>query len=106
MANGAINAYALEASLAFITLIAIVLLYRWHTSKENNFDLTDALLGDDGKVSLFKIGQATALIVSTWGFIILIQQGKLTEIYFTTYMSIWAGINLARNIFGKEVPKV
>jgi hypothetical protein len=93
--------YVLEISLATITLVICVLLYRWHTSPTNKFDLTDCLLGEDGRFSLFKAGQATALIVSSWAFIILVQQGKLTEFYFYGYMGVWSGINLAKNLIGK-----
>lgn len=93
--------YATEISLALITLIICVILYKWHNNPHNTFNLTDALLGPDERVSLYKIGQAVALIVSTWAFIIMVQKDKLTEFYFYGYMSIWAGINLAKNIFGK-----
>jgi hypothetical protein len=59
----------------------------------------DALLDDNGKVSSFKVGQATALVVSTWGFVVLVQQDKLTEWYYTAYMTVWAGVSLAKNMF-------
>lgn len=93
--------YSTEISLAVITLVICIILYKWHNNSANTFDLTDALLGPDNKVSLYKIGQATALIVSTWAFIIMVQKDKLTEFYFYGYMGIWSGINLAKNIFGK-----
>lgn len=93
--------YTLEISLALITIVICVLLYRWQTNPNNTFDLTHALIGEDGKFSLFRAGQATALIVSSWAFIILVQQGKLTESYFYGYMGVWSGVNLAKNLLGK-----
>jgi hypothetical protein len=63
--------------------------------------LSDAIVDENGKFSLFRAGQATALIISSWAFIILVQQGTLTEYYFYGYMGIWSGVNLARNLLGK-----
>jgi len=91
--------YLTEISFAVLAMIAAIILYRWQSNASNTFDLTDILLGDDSKASLYKVGQALALSVSTWGFVILVQQGKLTEWYFTAYMTVWAGANVARTIF-------
>lgn len=89
-----------EISLTLLALFFSVVLYRWQ-KQNDDFDLRHVLIGPDGKVSLFKIGQATALSVSSWAFIIMVQQDKLTEYYFLGYMTIWSGINLAKNIFVK-----
>lgn len=96
-----INLYMTQISLAAITIIVLLILYIWQTNKNNTFDLIDVLLGPDGKVSLYKIGQAVALVVSTWAFVSLVQNDKLTEYYFFGYMTVWSGINLAKNIFVK-----
>lgn len=93
--------YLTELSLALTTLVCCIVLIQWHKNPKNTFDLTDTLIGEDGKASLYKIGQASALIVSTWAFIIMVQKDKLTEFYFYGYMGVWSGINLAKNIFGK-----
>ena len=90
--------YLVELSFAVISIVAAIILYRWNKSPSNTFDLIDALLGTDGKVSLFKISQAVALTVSTWGFVILTQQGKLTEWYFTAYMSVWATASVVKTV--------
>lgn len=97
----AILPYLTEISLALITIACVTILVRWQNNPDNNFDLTDCLLGEDRKVSLYKIGQASALIVSTWAFIIMVQKNQMTEYYFYGYMGVWSGINLAKNIFGK-----
>lgn len=93
--------YLTEISLLIIALVCCVVLFRWHNSSTNTFDLTDVLVGPDGKASLYKIGQAAALLVSTWAFVIMVQRDKLTEFYFYGYMGIWSGINLIKNILNK-----
>ena len=98
------NAVIAIASLFVLALIAGLTLWSWQKAA-NNFDLMDVLVGDDGKASLFKIGQAAALAVSTWGFVIQVQQGKLTEIYFLTYMGIWTGANLAKTLTAPKAPQ-
>ena len=95
------NYFLTEISLVIVTLAVCFLLYTWQKNPNNTFDLTDALLGEDGRVSLYKIGQAAALIVSTWAFIILVQRDKLSEYYFYGYMGVWSGINLAKNLLQK-----
>lgn len=92
--------YLPEISLAFFTIIILVILAKWQLHNDN-FDLSHMLIGPDGQVSLFKVGQATALVISSWAFVTMVQQDKLTEYYFYGYMAIWSGINLAKNIFGK-----
>jgi len=82
-------------SLALITLVVVIVLRMWQRS-HTNFDLSDLLTGDNGRVSLSKFGQATALVVSTWGFVIQVEQGTLTETYFGLYMAIWATANTAK----------
>lgn len=89
-----------------LVLIAIVLavgiaLSRWQKSHEH-FDLSDLLTGDNGKVSLSKCGQAAALAVSTWGFVVLVQTGKLTESYFIGYMTIWSGTRIMQTFAEKK----
>ena len=94
--------YLTEISLLVITLIVFTFVIKWHNSPHNTFDLTDAIIGEDGKFSLFRAGQAVALIVSTWAFVVLVQRNALTEYYFYGYMGIWSGINLAKNLLKKE----
>jgi hypothetical protein len=88
-------------TLSTIAIILSILLYRWHSNPLSKFNLSDAIVDENGKFSLFRAGQATALIISSWAFIILVQQGTLTEYYFYGYMGIWSGVNLARNLLGK-----
>lgn len=83
--------------LGVAALVVVSVLVRWHLDPDNNFKLSD-LIADEvtGKISLFRTGQALALMVSTWGFIVLTRAGDLSEWYFAGYMLAWAGANLAK----------
>ena len=48
-----------------------------------------------GRMSLGRVGQLVALIVSSWAFVWLTIAGTLTEWYYGTYMIAWAGARLA-----------
>ena len=95
------NNYLIEISISTIVIVLCILMYRWHTNPNNSFSLIDAIVGEDGKFSLFRAGQAVALIVSTWAFVILVERNTLTEYYFYGYMGVWSGINLAKNLLTK-----
>lgn len=77
-------------ALIILACIAALVLIRWQRSHPN-FDLADLITGPNGKVSLKKMGVLVALVVSTWGFATLVQQGKLSEFYFIGYMGVWCG---------------
>ena len=92
--------YLPNLMLAALVLLAGVVLLKWQRSHPE-FDLADLLTGENGKVSLSKFGQTASLVVSTWGFVVLVQQGKLTEFYFIGYMTVWAGYRLAQTALQK-----
>lgn len=48
-----------------------------------------------GRMSLGRVGQLAALIVSSWAFVWLTIAGTLTEWYYGTYMIAWAGARIA-----------
>lgn len=93
--------YTAIIALMCIILIAGVALSRWQKSHDA-FDLADLVTNDAGKVSLSKCAQCAALAVSTWGFVVLVQQGKLTETYFLGYMTIWSGTRLMQTFIDKK----
>jgi hypothetical protein len=81
--------------LALIGLAALIILYRWQ-SRRDAFDLRWLLVDTETKkVSLPKLGQLCALIVSTWAFVVLVQRNLLTEWFFAGYIVTWTGSNLA-----------
>lgn len=87
-------------ALAIIALGALLLLWRWQRSHPA-FDLADLITTDVGKVSSTKMLKMGAWVVGTWGFVTLIQQGKMTEWYFAGYMGISFGVSVMRDIYGK-----
>jgi len=87
-------------ALCIGALIGLLLLWQWQRSHPN-FDLSDLITGDNGKVSATKFTQMGAWVVATWGFVTLIQQGKMTELYFTGYMTVSLGVRVAKDLWGK-----
>lgn len=81
---------SMSAVLALIVCFAMALLIVWHRDSKSRVDLTD-LLCRDGKLDEKKFTRLGAWIVSTWGFVYLVLDGKFTEWYFTGYMAIWVG---------------
>jgi hypothetical protein len=85
-------------------VIAAALVY-WHLSKETDFDLRWVLVDTStGKVSLYKVGQATALMVSTWVLVHETRAGTLSEWLFAAYMFVWTGANIANKMVNRDAP--
>ena len=76
--------------LAMVVIFLIAILYAWHRDSKSHVDLTD-LICHNGKLDEKKFTRLGAWIVSTWGFVYLMLDGKFTEWYFTGYMAIWVG---------------
>lgn len=93
--------------LIVATAAVAIVVGRWQRDPANQFDIVSLVTdGETGKVSLFKTGQLLALLVSTWGFVVLTRADKLTEWYFAGYMLAWAGANVAKiAIDAKAKPK-
>ena len=88
-------------ALSGIACGVLVLLWVWQRSHPN-FDLADLVTGDNGKVSATKFMQTGAWIVGTWGFVTLIQQGKMTEWYFAGYMGLCFTVRIAKDAIAKQ----
>ena len=93
--------------LGLLILLAGLLAWRIDKSSSHAFRLEDLVLdAKTSKASLSKLGQLTALSVSTWGFTYLTLGGKLTEAYMTVYMGAWCGTALTHKwIDNKDTPK-
>jgi hypothetical protein len=87
-------------SLSIGAIAVLLLLWQWQRTHPA-FDLSDLITGENGKVSATKFAQTTALVVSTWGFVTLVQQGKLTEWYFGAYMLAFLGTRIAKDALTK-----
>jgi hypothetical protein len=84
-------------TLATLLLLVIsagvgVLIYAQY--KKDNFDLRALIVDPVTKQpSIHQLGQFTALVISSWGLVVLVLHDKLTEAYFSIYMAVWAGAN-------------
>jgi Protein of unknown function (DUF2644) len=90
-------------ALSVIALVALLVLWSWQRGHPE-FDLSDLITGDNGRVSTSKFMQAGAWVVGTWGFVTMVQQGKMTEWYFAGYMGLCFGVRVAKDIWGKTGP--
>jgi hypothetical protein len=81
--------------LLFIAVLTLAILW-WLQRTKDNFDLRWVIVDEQTKQpSIHKIGQLTALIMSTWLLVYLALQGRMDGTYFGTYMAIWAGAQVA-----------
>ncbi len=95
--------------LLLITVAFALILYLWQRT-DDAFDLRHLIVDTaTDRVSLFKLGQFIALIVSTWALVHETRRGFLTEWLFAVYMISWAGANIANKVTEKykslEPPK-
>lgn len=73
------------AILIALCVLAAVLAWK-ATHGDGKFDFAQAFLGADGKTSMARICTFTALAVSTWALVALVQTDKLTEWFYTAYL--------------------
>lgn len=89
------TAYIYAACVAVFILVLVF----W-SNRHPEFKLTDLITGDNDKISLRKFSALVALFSSTWVFVTLTEQGKLTEWFFTGYITVWAAQKVASDITG------
>jgi hypothetical protein len=74
-------------------LLFLIILVVWHKD-ESRFDLKEIIVDTEtNTVSLYKLGQVLALLISTWVLIHETRNGRLNEYLFSLYMFAWAGAN-------------
>lgn len=74
--------------LAMVLGCAVYLLRKIDRDNKNNYSLMD-LIVSEGKIQERKVTRLGTWIVSTWGFVYLIIEGKLDEWYFVGYIGSW-----------------
>ena len=85
------------------TILFLIILSWWHARKNVEFDVKDIFIdGRTNRLSLAKLGQFVAMLVSTWIIIYQTRHGLLTEWLFTGYMLAWAGANIAGKWLDKK----
>ena len=85
----------------FSILVACLITGIYLQMRDDPIDLRWLILERTNKPSLPKIGQCVALLVSTWGFVILVTKGQLTEMYFLGYMTVWSGSAALETYFNR-----
>jgi len=85
--------------LTIIIAVCTLYLIRLNNDKKNDIFLID-LVTVGGKLNDRKLSRFGAWLVSTWGFVYLLSNDKLTEWYFIGYMGAW----VANALIGKAIP--
>ena len=82
-------------AIAVATIFILIVIVQWHVD-DTQFDLRRVLIDrETGHVSLHKLGQFVALVVSTLALWYEMMHARLTEWLFAGYMLAWTGANLA-----------
>lgn len=87
--------------LGFLGIGAFIILYMIQ-AKRDNFDLRALISDDKRQPSIHKLGQLTALVMSTWMLVYLAVHDRMTPEYFITYMGIWTAAQTADRWIGKK----
>ena len=74
--------------LTIVIICAVIMLWLWQRDGDNNIEISD-LVCKDGRLDEKKFTRLGAWAVSTWGFVFLIMDGKMSEWYFAGYMGAW-----------------
>jgi hypothetical protein len=89
-----INSISINTVILILGVIwIIVAMTYWHKREKDSLDMRQMMMRG-GKISLAKLGQLIAMLVSTWIIIYATTNGTLTEWLFTGYMFAWSGAHL------------
>lgn len=84
--------------LCFFTISILRWLYKLNKDPNNTIYFVD-LITVNGRLNERKVSRFGAWLISTWGFMYLILNNKLSEWYFVGYMSAW----VANALIGKAI---
>lgn len=94
----------LTLALAFWLLVSLLFLLSAQR-RSKTFTLLDLVTGDNGRASMSKFGQCGAFVISSWGFVFLVEAGSLSEWYYGTYMVAWTGTSLLNKMIDQRAGK-
>ena len=80
--------HVMYAILAVIMIFCVYAMYKLNADERSPINVMD-LITENGKLSEPKMVRFFTWVISSWGFIYLISDNKLTEWYFIGYMSAW-----------------
>lgn len=90
--------------LTLVVLVLLGMLWAFHRDQNSDLDLRD-LICYRGQLNQGKFMRFGAWIISTWGFVYLIMDQKLSEWYFAGYMAAWAGNALISKYLDRDMPR-
>ncbi len=79
---------AVDAALLIFVLMVGWSLYRAQRDPNVDFNLFDLIM-ENGKVSRIAFAFLTALIATTWVLIKVAQDGKMTDLLYAAYGTMW-----------------
>lgn len=85
-----------------ILIGAFILLMVYLQTRKDHLDFRWVILDQQRKPSLPKIAQVVALLISSWGFIVQVLKGTLTEEYFLFYMGAWSGAAMFESYISRK----
>lgn len=79
--------FALNLIFLGAVILVVVSMVRFHNNERfEHFNLVDLITDKEGRVSRPALMEVGSWFVATWGFVMLINQGKLTEWYMGAYI--------------------
>lgn len=88
--------------MVLLSTLAAIMAWRATHNKDSDFNFTEAFLDDRGKTSHARIAYFVALTCSTWAFVFMTLNDKITEWYFTGYMVAWVFGSLGNKWLDKK----
>jgi hypothetical protein len=88
--------HVMYAILAGIMIFCVIAMSKLNADERSPINVMD-LITENDKLSESKLIRFFTWVVSTWGFIYLIADHKLTEWYFIGYMGAWVANALIDN---------
>lgn len=82
-----ISKTAFAAVLILLCILAAILAYRSSKDETSKFNFAEAFLDANGKTSMARVCTFVALSVSTWALVAMVQMDKLTEWFYTAYLT-------------------
>lgn len=73
--------------LALLAVAVAISLFRFHNNTHyRHFNLVDVITCHKGKVSRPALMEFGAWLIATWGFVVLVNKGQLTDWYMVGYI--------------------
>lgn len=82
--------------LMVVTAGIFAVLVSWHRNPDDTFDLRQSVVDSTtGKIAVEKMGYMVALAYGTWIMVALVEANKMSENYYTIFLSVFAVVRVA-----------